>query len=367
MTAQPNDNRMTDVRIREAIEEMVRQEIRDVVAKHRATVDESVAALLIPELKMAIRESVHDALAALTSTPSLETAGCQSREGNMRMNGRAGSDCAEQAVDAELPRVFREENASPTSGAYVYCVAGSGEPGDLGNIGIDHNRVYTIPFRSLCAVIHDCPARAYSSEDPALVKGWVMAHQRVVDAAWERCDTVIPLGFDTIIRGDGDGDSETGVTKWLEDDYENLMGKIEKLRGKAEFVIQILWNKKATADHVAKESREIKDLTNEIASKPRGLAYMYRQKLEGLLRKEVENRVDRYFREFYDRIAPHVDDIRVEKTKKPEDPEQQMLLNLSCLLPREGSEGLGDELEKIDAMDGFSVRYTGPWPPYSFV
>ncbi|MFC2060619.1 GvpL/GvpF family gas vesicle protein [Chloroflexota bacterium] len=24
-------------------------------------------------------------------------------------------------------------------------------------------------------------------------------------------------------------------------------------------------------------------------------------------------------------------------------------------------------MEKIDRMDGFSVRFTGPWPPYSFV
>ena len=42
-------------------------------------------------------------------------------------------------------------------------------------------------------------------------------------------------------------------------------------------------------------------------------------------------------------------------------------MNLSCLLTKDGSRELGDELEKIDAMEGFSVRYTGPWPPYSFV
>jgi len=28
---------------------------------------------------------------------------------------------------------------------------------------------------------------------------------------------------------------------------------------------------------------------------------------------------------------------------------------------------LGDELEKINNLKGFSVRFTGPWPPYSFV
>jgi len=44
-----------------------------------------------------------------------------------------------------------------------------------------------------------------------------------------------------------------------------------------------------------------------------------------------------------------------------------LLLNLSCLLPRDQNEKLGEALEKIDGREGISVRYTGPWPPYSFV
>jgi len=28
---------------------------------------------------------------------------------------------------------------------------------------------------------------------------------------------------------------------------------------------------------------------------------------------------------------------------------------------------LGEELDEINKMQGFSVRFTGPWPPYSFV
>jgi len=42
-------------------------------------------------------------------------------------------------------------------------------------------------------------------------------------------------------------------------------------------------------------------------------------------------------------------------------------MNLSCLITINGSRSLGDELEKINVLEGFSVRFTGPWPPYSFV
>jgi hypothetical protein len=61
-----------------------------------------------------------------------------------------------------------------------------------------------------------------------------------------------------------------------------------------------------------------------------------------------------------------VDEIRVEKTKKT-DEKNQMLINLSCLVDKERSKELGEELEKINEEKGFAVRFTGPWPPYSFV
>jgi hypothetical protein len=34
---------------------------------------------------------------------------------------------------------------------------------------------------------------------------------------------------------------------------------------------------------------------------------------------------------------------------------------------RQKVDSLGEELEKINNMDGFSVHFSGPWPPYSFV
>jgi hypothetical protein len=43
-----------------------------------------------------------------------------------------------------------------------------------------------------------------------------------------------------------------------------------------------------------------------------------------------------------------------------------MLLNLSCLVTKENVDNLGNELEEMKNL-GFSVHFSGPWPPYSFV
>jgi len=251
-------------------------------------------------------------------------------------------------------------------GIYLYCIVDSNKKISFGNIGLDNNEVYTIPYEDLCAVIHKCSTEPYKSEDKEKVKSWIIAHEKVIENVWERFGTIIPLGFDTIIIGGEEREPEENMKNWLKDDYENLKKKLSKLEGKAEFGIQIFWDIKIISERVIDSNKEIKKLSNEIKIKSKGLAYMYKQKLENLLKKEIEKEADRYFKDFYEQIKSCVDEIKVDKTKKGEE-KKPMLLNLSCLLDKEKSKILGSELDKIDQMPEFSVRFTGPWPPYSFV
>ena len=249
---------------------------------------------------------------------------------------------------------------------YLYCIAGGNEEIIFGNIGIEGSEVYTIPYEDLCAVVHNCSSEPYKSEDNEVMKKWVMAHQKVVDTAWERFGTVLPLGFDTIIRGEEGTSPEENMKHWIRDDYENLKEKISKLKNKAEYGVQISWDPKVIGEKLIENNQEIKKLNEDIKSKSKGLAYMYKQKLENLLKKEMEVESEKHFKDFYERIKRCVEEIKVEKTKKLEE-EKQMLVNFSCLVSKEKSKILGDELEKINNMERFFVRFTGPWPPYSFV
>ncbi len=251
-------------------------------------------------------------------------------------------------------------------GRYLYCVTESSNRVNLGPIGIDSHQVYSIPYRDICAVVHECLAESYQSIDREVVNSWVLAHQRVVDEAWERWGTVLPAGFDTIvIDKDGVG-AEENVRSWLQSEYDNLKSKMETVRGKAEYGVQIFWKIQVIARNLARTSPEISQLEAEIKSQSKGVAYLYKQKLENALKRELEAKADQCFKDFYARIRKHVDNIVVEKIK-PGDQNTLMIMNISCLLTRGGSAGLGEELHKINSVDGFLVRFTGPWPPYSFV
>lgn len=252
-------------------------------------------------------------------------------------------------------------------GIYLYCIADGAKETSLGNIGIDNNEVYAIPYRGISLIVHRCNAMVYKSEDKERVKGWILSHQKVVDIACEKFDTVLPLGFDTIIKGESEKgiSPEQNAQNWLKNDYDSLKEKLDKVRNKAEYGIQVSWDPKIIADKITNSVDEIKKLSEEIKLKGIGTAYMYEQKIKNLLRKEMEKMADEYFKDFYARIKKEVFDIRIDKTKKV-DENLQMLMNLSCLVVKENVQGLGQILEEIKKEDGFHIRFTGPWPPYSF-
>ncbi len=255
---------------------------------------------------------------------------------------------------------------NPKVAKYLYCIVDASEEVNLGNVGIERGEVYTIVYKDIAAIAHDCHPEPYQSDDKQVVESWVKSHQAVIDLCWERFGTILPFGFDTIIQGSEERNPLENTKKWISDDHDKLKGQIEKLRGKAEYGIQISWDPKIIINEFCKTNKEIKALEKEISTKLEGAAYMYRQKLEGLFRSELEKKANEFFKEAFDNFKVYLKDVKVEKVKKMDDG-RQMLMNLSCLLEKGETKDLGDELEKIDKREGFFVKFTGPWPPYSFV
>ena len=251
-------------------------------------------------------------------------------------------------------------------GRYLYCLIDGSVKINLGKIGLDGNEVYTIPFNDISAVVHDCPCEPYKSDDNDLVKRWAIIHEKVVEDSLEKFGNVLPFGFDTIIKGDAAISSDENIRIWLRDEYSSLKKKMDRIRGKNEYGIQIFLDSDIVADEIRTTNIEFQSLDQEIKSKPAGMAYMLKGKLDNLLKTEIGIKADIYRKEIYGRIKGYVDEVRVEKTKKA-DGNKQMLLNLSCLLDKGKVTNLGDMLEIINKTEGFSVRFTGPWPPYSFV
>lgn len=254
-------------------------------------------------------------------------------------------------------KLQRRGEEAPYEGRYVYCVAESSKLANFGKIGIENNEVYTIPHGRICAVVHNCLLKPYKSKDEEEVKNWVKTHQNVIKKTYE-LGTVIPLSFDIIIKG-----SNRGVSDWLKREHKSLMQKINRVKGKQEFGIQIFWDKDIISKKISKNNKEIERLRKMMEGESKGRAYFLKHKLGAAIKGEIEKTGNECFRELYRRIRKHADDIRVGRVEK----DKRMLMNLSCLVHKNKVKELGAVLGGINNLEGFSVRFTGPWPPYSFV
>lgn len=255
--------------------------------------------------------------------------------------------------------------ATKTEGLYVYCVARGDSSRLFGPIGLDSQVVYTLGREGICAVVHNCQAEPYQSEVPQVVEGWVVAHQNVVAAATEAFGTVLPMAFDMIVRGGPGGEAVAALQAWLDEKRERFTGLLDRLAGKAEYGVQVLWDREAIAASLVEGDDDLRAMRDEARTKPKGLAHLLQQKLAKAVREAMQRQADLFARDFYTRIRGCVEDVRVDKLKRAEGG-RQMLLNLSCLM-QVGSGDLGRVLDEIRETKGISVRFTGPWPPYGFV
>ena len=330
--------------------EIVRAEIEVMTRDAKEEIRALVRAELLPVLRSAVREAIAE---------ELESAAFESE-----------LTAKEEEKEEKAVTVAASESgaaASEIRGLYLYGIADSNAQTELGAIGIEGNAVYTIAYKGLSAIVHNCPLEPYNSDDEEVVKGWVKLHQNVLDIAGAKFGTVIPFSFDMIIKPGDNANAEAALQNWISEEFDSLMGKMNKIRGKKEYGVQIYYIPSVMSDKIIAENEAVRAIKEELNTKGPGAAYMYRQKLESAIKEEMESRMDTHFKEFYARIKKHVDDIKVEKTKRTDEKDMQMIMNLSCLMAEDNYKALGAELEQIDKTKAFSVRFTGPWPAYSFV
>jgi len=230
--------------------------------------------------------------------------------------------------------------------------------------GIDGEQVFVVRCRDLCALVHTCQPKAYESSDESTVGSWIMAHQEVVDRAREDFGDVIPMRFNTIMKADTSDSSEETVCSWVDNNYDELHRILARIANSDEYGILIEYEAESIAQKIEEESELIQQLKKEIDGKPKGMAYFYIEKLNQAIKSEIDSLLEDKARSFLSVIKENCIELINEKTSLDR---KGILFKVSCLVRRDAVNQLGIELDGISAENGFSVTFTGPWPPYSFV
>lgn len=256
------------------------------------------------------------------------------------------------------------------TGRYLYCVVDAGDAGDdldatLPVEGVDGGDPYLVTADGLGAVAQACES-AYASTDPDTVKRWLLRHQTVIDAAAKRFGTPLPFRFDTVLKGD-DG----AVREWLDGEADELDAALADLAGQREYRIEVSRDRTALEERVAAEDDRLADLRARREDASEGTAFLvgkqYDRRVDELLERHVAEETDALVERLRE-VASEVE--RVDRTSSPLDDRpadgDRHRSTLAVLAPEDREAALGDRLDEVAARPGVEVRFTGPWPPYSF-
>ncbi|RDI72145.1 gas vesicle protein GvpL [Halopelagius longus] len=254
-------------------------------------------------------------------------------------------------------------------GRYLYCVVRADDADAEFDVeGIEDEPVRVLTEGDVGAVVHRCES-LYDSDDPTTLKRWLLAHQRVTDAAADAFGTPLPVRFDTVLTGDDDT-----VREWLRESADGLRDALDALAGRREYRIEVRRNEDTLADRLAETDDRLGELREKKEEAGEGTGFLvgkqYEQRLEDLLREHRENEAEAVAEELA-RYAERVQRLGENRSAslvgaQPDDDDATSSVRFAVLAPVDNEDDIGEILDDVAAEDGVEVRFSGPWPPYSF-
>lgn len=263
-------------------------------------------------------------------------------------------------------------------GRYLYCVVSVDGDAEFDAEGLEDEpvRVVTAELSAddrsssgdLGAVVHQCDS-LYDSDDPTTLKRWLLAHQRVIDAAADAFGTPLPVRFDTVLTGDDDV-----VRNWLRESADELRDALADLAGLREYRIEVRRDYDALADRLAETDDRLGELRERKEESGEGTGFLvgkqYEQRLDDLVRDHRETEAEDTAR----RLSQYAERIRRLGENRSaslvgaqsDDDESTVSVRFSVLAPLDREDDIGAVLDDVAAEDGVEVRFSGPWPPYTF-
>ncbi|MHC3438767.1 gas vesicle protein GvpL [Natrialbaceae archaeon A-gly3] len=278
-------------------------------------------------------------------------------ENRPSVNAREGDDSSADALE------FAE-------GRYLYCVVRTDGEEGFETSGLEDEPVSVVTRGDLGAVVHEC-SDVYDSADLTTIRRWVVAHQSVVDDAGETFGTPLPFQFDTILKGD----DET-VREWLGEHEEEISSALDALAGHWEYRVEVVRNEPVAEESLLEGDEQLANLEDRIDEAGEGTAF--------LLEKQYERRVNELRRSRRRRLADDLRERLVDHTREVHELERtpgvtlegddtgrgvdetEAICRLTLLAAEDEQAAIGAVLDDVAKADGLEIRFTGPWPPYTF-
>lgn len=246
---------------------------------------------------------------------------------------------------------------------YLYCFVDADEDAALSVEGVEDARVSVLSVDGVGAVTSPAPESVDADSETA-VKRLLVAHQRVVDAAMDRYGAPLPVQATTAIDGD-----ESTLRSWLAERADGVAAGLADLAGHREYHVSVTWDDDAVEAAARRENDRLAELEAAVDEAAPGEAYLREKQFERALADAVGDReaeLAAVTRECVASVAREVVDRDGTATVSFVDGGDDPVVSLAALTATEREEALGEALDDVADREGVTVRFTGPWAPYSF-
>lgn len=259
------------------------------------------------------------------------------------------------------------------TGRYLYCLVDfdDGEcddPAAVDVAGIEDEPVSVVAAErtAVGAVVH-AQADPFDSTDLTKLRDWLLAHQTVVDAAGDRFGTPLPVRFDTVIEGD-----DATVAAWLDRNADQIADAFDELAGCWEYRATLSWDSTEFEAEQRATDTELADIDRRLGQAGAGKRFLLEKQYDQRLRELTRQRRAT----LKETLVDQLEEASRQLTERPIQSEAAASLGVelnadavaqvALLAPPDRESALGAELDEIADISGVDVRFTGPWPPYTF-
>ncbi|WP_254524030.1 gas vesicle protein GvpL [Natrinema caseinilyticum] len=291
-----------------------------------------------------------------------------------------GSERRAERLEEPTDRTTGDPAETPVidEGRYLYCLVRADEDAAFRTNGVDDEPVSIVVEDGIGAVVHACDA-IYDTANIAQIRRWLVRHQTVVDEAGQAFGTPIPFQFDTILRGD----DET-VGEWLRREHDTLEGALSGLADHWEYRVEVVEVDPIDDGTLIEHDDRLRELDEQIRNADDGTAFLLEKKFDQRLAERRAARRESVTADLRKRLAADAREVHAlerspnatlddvtERGGPPSDETErsdagETLCRLTLLAHEDDEAAIGSILDDVAANEGLEVRFTGPWPPYTF-
>lgn len=247
-------------------------------------------------------------------------------------------------------------------GKYIYCIIDAQEEKDFGleGIGGRENKVHSVLFEDIAAVISDSPLEKYS-----ISRENTMAHIKVMEEIMNDY-TVLPVKFGTVAVGIKCQSPEERVRlEILKARYKELKDLFTRMKSKIELGLKALWlNMEAVFQEIVDGNRDIKVLKRRIASRNPAQTYGQMVNLGQMVKEALDVKRAKEEAEILKTLRGVYYELRRNKIFG-----DSMITNSAFLVDKSRIKEFDNRIDKLVSVYNGRIKfkYVGPVPPCNFV